>query len=256
MRIVAIIPARYASTRFPGKPLIDIAGKTMIQRVYERATMCFQASDVCVATDDERIHSHILAFGGQCVMTSDTAVSGTDRCLEAYQKLNLNADAIINIQGDEPFVEPTQIEQLKQLIMQPAVEIASLAKRITDEVTLTDPSKVKVVMDHSGRALYFSRQTIPYVKSAPVSAWPALAPYYKHVGLYAYKPPILHAICALAPSALEKAESLEQLRWLEGGFSIHLGITDKESPAVDTPEDLAAIEQLLREGKLNLTSLA
>ena len=241
MKVLAIIPARYASTRFPGKPLADIAGKSMIQRVVERVKECSSIAHVVVATDDERIFNHVKNLGAQVVMTSAEHPSGTDRCLEAYNNIQSDADCIINVQGDEPFVDAAQLTSLIQMIAKPDVSIATLAKKITDTSTLFDPSKVKVVFDNHWRALYFSRHAIPFLRNAEEATWLMVHTYYKHLGLYAYKPEKLREICALQPSSLEKAESLEQLRWLENGHSIHVAITDIESPAIDTPEDLHAV---------------
>jgi 3-deoxy-manno-octulosonate cytidylyltransferase (CMP-KDO synthetase) len=243
MRVVAIIPARYASTRFPGKPLIDIGGKSMIQRVVEQVQTCSVVAEIIVATDDERILQHVANLGVRCIMTSPQHPSGTDRCLEAYELSGLQADCILNIQGDEPFVDAQQLNALAQLIALPEVSIATLAKKITDAETLFDPSKVKVVMNAHSQALYFSRQAIPFNRNSEQAAWHSLHTYYKHLGLYAYKPQVLQEICALPPSSLEKAESLEQLRWVENGCAIHVAITEIESPAIDTPEDLAAVLQ-------------
>lgn len=241
MRVVAIIPARYASTRFPGKPLVDIGGKSMIQRVVEQVQSCSAIAEVIVATDDDRILQHVVSLGVRCIMTSPNHPSGTDRCLEAYELSGLQADCILNVQGDEPFVDAEQLNALAQLIARPEVSIATLAKKITDADTLFDPSKVKVVMNAHSQALYFSRQAIPFNRNFEQATWHAQHAYYKHLGLYAYKPNTLKEICALQPSSLEKAESLEQLRWLENGHSIHVAITEIESPAIDTPEDLAAV---------------
>lgn len=245
MKIIAIIPARFASTRFPGKPLIDIGGKSMIQRVVERVRACKAIDDVLVATDDERIQSHVVAFGARCIMTSAHHPSGTDRCLEAYQLSGIQADAIINVQGDEPFVDASQLEALATLISKPDVTIATLAKKITDTNSLLDPSKVKVVLNAHMKALYFSRQPIPFVRGAEPSQWLTQHPFYKHLGLYAYKPETLKAICVLAPSSLELAESLEQLRWLENGYTIDVTLTEIETPAIDTPDDLKKLDGLI-----------
>jgi 3-deoxy-manno-octulosonate cytidylyltransferase (CMP-KDO synthetase) len=241
MKVLAIIPARYASTRFPGKPLVDIAGKSMIQRVVERVQQCSSISHVVVATDDERIFNHVLSFGAQAVMTSVEHPSGTDRCLEAYTNIQSDADCIINVQGDEPFVDPTQLSTLIQLISKPDVSIATLAKKITDSSTLFDSSKVKVVFDNHSRALYFSRHAVPFIRNAEEANWHTMHAYFKHIGLYAFKTDKLKEICALQQSALEKAESLEQLRWMENGHIIHVGLTEIESISIDTPEDLARI---------------
>ncbi|MBL0315659.1 MAG: 3-deoxy-manno-octulosonate cytidylyltransferase [Flavobacteriales bacterium] len=241
MKILGIIPARFASTRFPGKPLVEIDGKSMIRRVVEQATSCNALFGVIVATDDERIFNHVQSFGYQVVMTSPDHPSGTDRCLEAYQKSGLHADAIINIQGDEPFVDPSQIDLLANLISKPEVEIATLAKRISDNASLFNPNKVKVIFSPNGRAIYFSRHAIPYQKNSPQNEWHLHHAYYKHIGLYAYQVSALTSICSLETSPLERAESLEQLRWIESGMSIYVAETDIETPAVDTPEDLKHI---------------
>lgn len=241
MRVVAIIPARYASTRFPGKPLVDIGGKSMIQRVVEQVQSCSVVAEVMVATDDERIQQHVTTLGVQCIMTSPNHPSGTDRCLEAYELSGLQADCILNVQGDEPFVDAEQLNALAQLIARPEVSIATLAKKITDAETLFDPSKVKVVMNAHSQALYFSRQAIPHQRDRKQEDWLKYHTYYKHIGLYAFKPDTLRAICELQSSTLEKAESLEQLRWLENGYSIAVAETDIETPSVDTPADLESI---------------
>lgn len=241
MKIIGIIPARYASTRFPGKPLIEIHGKTMIQRVIEQAEKSSQLNDVIVATDDERIFLHVQLLGKKVVMTSPHHPSGTDRCLEALEKSNITADAVINIQGDEPFVSPEQIDALAVLIAKPEVEIATLAKKISDNETLFDANKVKVAFAQDGRAVYFSRHAIPFQKSIPQSQWLSNQDYFKHIGLYAYKTDVLKEISALKPSSLELAESLEQLRWLENGKSIYVAETTIETPAIDTPEDLQKV---------------
>jgi len=241
MKILGIIPARYASTRFPGKPLVEIHGKTMVQRVIEQAEKSKWLNDVMVATDDERIFSHVESLGKKVVMTSSHHPSGTDRCLEALEKYNINADTVINIQGDEPFVSPPQIDALAVLIAKPDVEIATLAKKINDTETLFDPNKVKVAFAQNGRAIYFSRHAIPFQKAIAQTAWLAYHKYYKHIGLYAYKTNVLKEISRLKPSPLELAESLEQLRWLENGKSIFVAETDIETPAIDTPEDLQKV---------------
>lgn len=241
MKIIGIIPARFGSTRFPGKPLAEIHGKTMIQRVIEQAEKSSLLHDVIVATDDERIFLHVQSLGKKVVMTSPYHPSGTDRCLEAHEKSNITADAVINIQGDEPFVSPEQIDALAVLIVKPEVEIATLAKKISDNETLFDANKVKVAFAQDGRAVYFSRHAIPFQKSIPQSQWLSNQDYFKHIGLYAYKTDVLKEISALKPSSLELAESLEQLRWLENGKSIYVAETTIETPAIDTPEDLQKV---------------
>jgi 3-deoxy-manno-octulosonate cytidylyltransferase (CMP-KDO synthetase) len=242
MKIVGIIPARFGSSRFPGKPLAMIHGKSMIQRVIEQSLQAQALSAVIVATDDQRIFNHVSDLGHQVVMTSTDHPSGTDRCLEALTKSGIKADAVINIQGDEPFVHPSQIDSLATLISQENVEIATLVKRIHDAESLFNGNKVKVVFNkESGRALYFSRQAIPALRGVAADQWLFHHHFYKHLGLYAYKANVLEAIAHLKPSPLELAESLEQLRWLENGYSIFVAETDHETPAVDTPEDLKNI---------------
>lgn len=238
MKIIAVIPARYASTRFPGKPLADIAGKSMIRRVIDQAVQVKGLADVFVATDDQRIADHVREYGAQVIMTSPDHPSGTDRCLEALVRSQTQADAVINIQGDEPFVAVEQIELLIQMIQNPVVDIATLCIKIEDTQTLNDPNKVKVIADGSGKAIYFSRHPIPYQKAFEFNEWLNHHEYFKHLGLYAYKTGVLKKICHLRPSPLELAESLEQLRWLENGYTIHVGKTTVETPAIDTPEDL------------------
>lgn len=237
---LGIIPARYASTRFPGKPLIDILGKPMIQRVYEQAAKTL--SDVIVATDDERILEAVKNFGGKAIMTSEKHKSGTDRCFEAYQKYNKKFDILINIQGDEPEIQIEQIKQLQECFEDENTEIASLAKIISEkdgETFLSNPNHVKVVIDKNNFALYFSRSPIPYNRNVKdEKTWIRHHNYYKHIGLYAYKSEVLAQISNLPSSPLELSESLEQLRWLENGYRIKMGITSVESIGIDTPEDL------------------
>lgn len=241
MKIIGIIPARFASTRFPGKPLIEIHGKTMIQRVIEQAKKSSRLDQVLVATDDQRIADHVASLGEKAVMTSSEHASGTDRCLEALTKCDDTFDAVINIQGDEPFVDPSQIDALADLISRPEVKIATLVRKIEDYLLLLDNNKVKVILNIWGKAIYFSRQAIPYFKGEEMHNWHQRNDYFKHIGLYAYKVPVLHEICKLSPSGLERAESLEQLRWIENGFEIFAAITEIETPAIDTPQDLQKV---------------
>lgn len=241
MNILGIIPARFASTRFPGKPLVEIHGKSMIQRVLEQTHKSTLLHHVVVATDDERIATHVKQLGETAIMTSSNHASGTDRCLEAFNACGGAYDAVINIQGDEPFVDPSQIDMLAKLISRPEVQIATLVKKIEDYKMLWDQNKVKVIMDIWGRAIYFSRNVIPYYRGEEETTWHQRRDYFKHLGLYAYKADVLKEICALSPSALELAESLEQLRWIENGYAIHAGITEIETPAIDTPEDLEKV---------------
>jgi len=240
MRILGIIPARYASTRFPGKPLALIGGLPMIQRVHAQSVLAPELSDVIVATDDIRIADAVRGFGGVCLMTAAGHASGTDRCAEALSLSGGLYDAVVNIQGDEPFIRPEQISRLCQLVSEDGVQIATLAREVHDPGELNNPNLPKVVIGADGRALYFSRQAIPYLKGYPQEEWCNQHVYYKHIGIYAYRSDILQKITLLSPGKLEQAESLEQLRWLENGFSIRVGITDSETVAVDTPEDLVA----------------
>lgn len=243
MITLGIIPARYASTRFPGKPLAEINGKSMIQHVYERAQKAL--SHVCVATDDVRIFDAVKRFGGKVVMTDESHASGTDRCAEAvkiYEAENqIEADVIINIQGDEPFIDPNQIKQLSALFNQASTQIATLVKPITNAESLFNPNKVKVTIDKNGKALYFSRNCIPFVRGFEPENWFEKSTFYHHIGMYGYTKQSLFEICKLEKSGLEQAESLEQLRWLENGYFIQTAITQIEGLSVDTPEDLEFI---------------
>jgi 3-deoxy-manno-octulosonate cytidylyltransferase (CMP-KDO synthetase) len=244
--IVGIIPSRYASSRFPGKPLIDLNGKTMIQRVYEQASASKYLDQVVVATDDQRIFDHVRSFGGNAVMTSSHHVSGTDRCHEALQLLKGDYRYVINIQGDEPLISPAQIDELAVLLKKDeSVELATQMIPVTTKEELFDVKEVKIVLNRNSEALYFSRQPIPYLKDADTDEWHLLHRYYRHVGMYAYRNDILDAITRLPVSALEKAESLEQLRWLENGFTIKCVTTGFESICVDTPEDAEKVRKLI-----------
>jgi len=242
MKTLGIIPARYASSRFPGKPLIDLNGKSMIQRVYEQACKASLLAQVVVATDDQRIFDHVVGFGGKAVMTSSEHRSGTDRCAEVLSKTTQHVDAVINIQGDEPYIQPEQIDFLAvTLLMQPKFGIATLLKAITDPGVLQNPNVVKAVHAPTRGALYFSRHPVPFVRDAPIDQWLERHTFYKHIGMYAFRRNTLLKLSRLAPTPLEKAESLEQLRWLENGFPIAVGITEMETIGVDTPEDLAKL---------------
>ena len=240
MKFIGIIPARYASTRFPGKPLADMNGKPMIQRVYEQVKDVLDS--VCVATDDIRIENTVKAFGGQVVMTSDQHRSGTDRCYEAYQKIGEGYDVIVNIQGDEPFIHPEQIQTIKTCFADANTQIATLVKpfRSDDdfESTLFNPNSPKVVLNKNNEAMYFSRSIIPSLRGKKYTEWLPSHTFYKHIGLYAYRAQVLKEITQLPQSALELAESLEQLRWLENGYKIKVGITEQETIGIDTPEDM------------------
>jgi 3-deoxy-manno-octulosonate cytidylyltransferase (CMP-KDO synthetase) len=242
MKVTGIIPARYASTRFPAKALVDIGGKSMIRRVYEQCLNARSLNRVVVATDDERILEHVQSFGGEVVMTSEHHQSGTDRCQEAYIKLSDDADYIVNIQGDEPFIHPSQIDNLAS-ILDGKTELATLVKVIKDTDTLFNVNSPKVVMTKSGDVLYFSRHTLPYIRGVEPEEWLQRHTYYKHIGIYAYRADILSEITKLEVSSLEKAETLEQLRWLENGYSIKAVVTSEDSHGIDTPEDLDKVRK-------------
>ncbi len=238
MKKIGIIPARYGSSRFPGKPLVDISGKPMIQHVFERA-MESSLDEIYVATDDQRIVDRVIAFDGNVLLTSPNHPSGTDRCGEASIKLHLDDnDIIVNIQGDEPFIQKEQIDALVALFDQPDVEIATLVKPFDNPLDAQNPNKVKVVFSNQHKALYFSRSPIPYPRDSKEIT------YYKHLGIYAYRYQTLKKLITLPISSLEKVEKLEQLRWLENNFSIFVAITDHESIAIDTPEDMHKIHNL------------
>ncbi len=242
MKIVGIIPARYASTRFPGKPLADIRGKSMIHRVYGQCQKCSDLDAIIVATDDERIFNEIQSFGGSAMMTSKSHQNGTDRCGEIIGKLDLQGeifDAIINIQGDEPFIDPAQISKVAHLLKRDNIRIATLITKISNSKELYNSNVVKVLLDIEGRALYFSRAAIPYLRGIDHKRWLLRHTFYKHIGIYGYKTETLKRIIKLPKEKLEVAESLEQLRWLENGFSVFADETDIESIAVDSPEDLS-----------------
>ena len=247
MNVLAIIPARYASTRFPAKPLAILGGKPIVQRVYEQVAKVVEK--VVVATDDERIYNAVVSFGGEVVMTSPNHKSGTDRCAEAYEKLGYEADIVINVQGDEPFVAPEQIEALIGCFDSEAVDIATLVKPFLVESgidALENPNSPKVVLNEQGEAIYFSRSVVPYLRGVERSEWLKHHTFYKHIGIYAFRAKALNEVTTLAQTPLEKAESLEQLRWLESGYKIKVGITDIETIGIDTPEDLERAEQHLR----------
>jgi 3-deoxy-manno-octulosonate cytidylyltransferase (CMP-KDO synthetase) len=264
MKILGVIPARYASTRFPGKPLVDINGKSMIQRVYEQAKKCTSLAHVVVATDDERIFDHVTAFGGTAIMTAATHQSGTDRCAEVVEKLNfdiqtrdLDSDeavifdkitpkregiftAVINIQGDEPFIQPEQIEKVAEILR--GSSIATLVKRIDNQADIDNPNVVKAAVGANGQALYFSRSPIPFLRNVDKTDWSKSGQFFKHIGLYGYKTSVLLDLARLNPSNLEQCESLEQLRWLENGYAIGVAETDLETVGIDTPADLSSLK--------------
>ena len=243
--IVGIIPARYASTRFPGKPLIDIQGKTMIHRVYEQALKSKHLDKVIVATDDERIFNHVKDFGGEAVITAEHHPSGTDRCWDALQQLKGNFQYVINIQGDEPFIQPEQIDELAAILKDGTVELATQMILVDNHEILFDKGEVKIVLNTNKEALYFSRMVIPFIKGVDEKDWHLHHDYYRHVGMYAYRKDILEKITKVPVSSLEKSESLEQLRWLENGFKIKCVTTKYESHCIDTPEDIDKVLVLL-----------
>jgi len=243
--ILGIIPARYGSTRFPGKPLIDMLGKTMIQRVYEQASQSKYLKKLVVATDDKRIFDHVRSFDGNAIMTKPENASGTDRCYEALCLLNESFEYVINIQGDEPLIDPEQIDELAK-ILDGKTELATQMMKITSPEFLSDPSSVKMVVNDKMEALYFSRSPIPYLRNKPQIEWHLHHEYYRHAGMYAYRKDILEQITQLPVSSLEKAESLEQLRWLENGFKIKCIITNYESLSVDEPADVEAVVNRLK----------
>ncbi len=243
MNFIAIIPARYQSTRFPGKPLALLGNKPIIRHVYENARAVLE--HVWVATDDERIAEVVKGFGGKVVMTRNDHQSGTDRCAEAASKIPVNFDVVINIQGDEPFIRREQLEALKGCFADPQTQIATLIKKAENEAELFNPNRPKVVVDKQQNALLFSRSPIPFIRGREREDWISSHPFYCHLGMYAYRANILAEITKLRPSALELAESLEQLRWIENGYKIKTAITIFESIGIDTPEDLETARKLI-----------
>jgi 3-deoxy-manno-octulosonate cytidylyltransferase (CMP-KDO synthetase) len=246
MKLLGVIPSRYASSRFPGKPLVDMLGKSMLQRVYEQVSKANSLTKVIVATDDERIFDHVKNFGGEVCMTSTHHPSGTDRCQEAYLSTNEHFDFVVNIQGDEPFIDPNQIDLLCSSI-ESTTELATLIQKIATLEQLHSPGEAKVVLNKNKEAIYFSRSPIPFVQKIDPKDWLHHATFYRHVGLYAYRTDVLAKITQLQQSPLEKAESLEQLRWIENGFRIKTIETEmEESICIDTPEDLQKALEILR----------
>lgn len=244
MKFVAVIPARYASTRFPGKPLAVLGGKPVIQRVYEQVASVIP--EAFVATDDQRIFDTVNSFGGQAVMTGADHQSGTDRIEEAVEKIGTAADVVVNIQGDEPFIATEQIETLCQQFDDSSTQIATLGKPFTDMDAVDNPNSPKIVTDVNGFALYFSRSVIPFVRGQVHEDWLSHYPFLKHLGVYAYRREVLQAITRLPQSSLELAESLEQLRWLQNGYRIRVGLTHHKTVGIDTPEDLVRAEAYLQ----------
>lgn len=243
MKFIGLIPARYASTRFPGKPLALLGGKPVIQRVYEQVTSILD--DACVATDDERIYNCVKEFGGKVVMTRTDHKSGTDRIEEAIEKIGGDYDVIVNIQGDEPFIQRSQIETVCSCFDDEETQIATLGKPFTSMDAVANPNSPKIVVDNNNFAMYFSRSIIPFVRGKEQTEWLDHYPFLKHLGIYAYRREVLRKITQLSQSSLEIAESLEQLRWLQNGFKIKVGLTDIETVGIDTPEDLERAEREL-----------
>ena len=250
--IAGIIPARYASSRFPGKPLVQIEGRSMIHRVYEQATKSRSLDKVVVATDDERIARHVRDFGGEVVLTGAQHPSGTDRCAEVLRHLGSDYRYVINIQGDEPFIDPGQIDTLATVLQDGSTEIATLIIPVEDEDVLFDLGEVKVVLNPKMEALYFSRSVIPFLKDVPKKEWHLRRAYYRHVGMYAYRADILRDITKLPVSSLEKAESLEQLRWVEAGYKVKCAVTHHDSHCIDTPEDIPKVLALMEKMRKRL----
>lgn len=241
---IGIIPARYASTRFPGKPLAMINGMSMIERVFRQASSCEKLSDVIVATDDDRIFNHVQSFGGRVMLTSTNHKTGTDRLAEVIRNLENNGEYFnlaVNIQGDEPFIQPEQIEKVIAIFNNPEANIGTLVKAADNDADIIDPNVVKVVLSNMGKALYFSRSPIPFVRNGKAGEWFKQHTFYKHIGIYGYRTEILKKLVQLEPSPLEKAESLEQLRWISNGYEVFAAVTDIETFGIDTPEDLSKL---------------
>lgn len=244
MKFIGIIPARYASTRFPGKPLALLGGKPVIQHVYEKVAAVLEAA--YVATDDERIYDVVKSFGGQVVMTRTDHKSGTDRIEEAIEKIGGEWDVVVNVQGDEPFVAKSQLDTICHCFDDPTTQIATLGKPFESMEAVQNPNSPKIVIDNMGFAMYFSRSVIPYVRGKEMSSWLTHYPFLKHLGIYAYRKDVLRQVTQLPQSSLEIAESLEQLRWLQNGFKIKVGTTDVETVGIDTPQDLERAEEFLK----------
>ena len=244
MKFIGIIPARYASTRFPGKPLALLGGKPVIQHVYEKVAAVLETA--YVATDDERIYDVVKSFGGQVVMTRTDHKSGTDRIEEAIEKIGGEWDVVVNVQGDEPFVAKSQLDTICHCFDDPTTQIATLGKPFESTEAVQNPNSPKIVVDNMGFAMYFSRSVIPYVRGKEKSSWLTHYPFLKHLGIYAYRKDVLRQVTQLPQSSLEIAESLEQLRWLQNGFKIKVGTTDVETVGIDTPQDLERAEEFLK----------
>lgn len=246
MKVLGIIPARYQSSRFPGKPLALIEGKSMIMRVYEQAKKCEGLDEVVVATDNKAVYSHVQSMGGKVVMTSNSHKSGTERCAEALEKTGGDFEVLINIQGDEPFINPEQIQKVIDLFLNESVKIGTLIKKITERKQLKSPDIVKAVVGSSGMALYFSRSVIPFPRDLDEGKWLDSIRFYKHIGLYGYRSQTLKELAKLKEGLLEQAESLEQLRWLENGYEIQTSETQEDTSGIDTYEDLLEVVKKLK----------
>lgn len=244
MKVLGIIPSRYGSSRFPGKPLIDLKGKSMIQRVYEQAKKCTAFTAIVVATDDVRIFDHVTSFGGLAMMTSTNHASGTERCGEIIEQYN-DYDIVVNIQGDEPLIRPEQLTDLIAVFKDATVEIATIVKPMSNEADIRNPNRIKVVLDAKKNGIYFSRSPIPHIANTPHADWLTQTTFYKHIGIYAWRTKTLNDLLALAPTDLEKIESLEQLRWIYNGYKIRTVETTIETPNIDAPEDVQAVLDLL-----------
>lgn len=244
MKVLGIIPARYQSSRFPGKPLIDIKGKTMIQRVYEQAKKSTLIDELVVATDDARIENEVLRFGGKVILTATHHQSGTERCGEVLESFP-NYDVVINIQGDEPLIQAEQLNLVLDLFNHPQNNIGTLVKAFTSLDEVLNPNRIKVVLDHQKNGMYFSRSPIPFIQNTSQSEWLNNTTFWKHIGIYAWRTPVLKELLALKPSPLESLESLEQLRWLYYGYKIATAETQIETPNIDTPEDLEKVVSLI-----------
>ncbi len=244
MKVLGIIPSRYGSSRFPGKPLIDLMGKSMIQRVYEQAKKCTDFTDVIVATDDQRIFDHVKSFGGLVMMTSTEHASGTERCGEVIEKYE-DYDIIINIQGDEPLIRPEQLTDLIRVFGSQDVSIGTIVKPMSNESDIRNPNRIKVVLDKNKNGIYFSRSPIPHIANTTHTNWLDKTTFYKHIGIYAWRTKTLQELLKLEATTLEKLESLEQLRWIYNGYTIRTVETNIETPNIDAPEDVEAVLRLL-----------
>ena len=249
MKVIGIIPARYASSRFPGKPLAKLGGKYVIQRVVEQVGAVLD--DVYVATDDERIYNTVTSMGAKAVMTRPDHQSGTDRIAEALEKIGGNFDVVVNIQGDEPFIQKSQIETVVECFNDADTQIATLGKKFATIEEAKNPNSPKIILDNRSYAMYFTRALAPYIRGKEENQWIDVYPFLKHIGLYAYRTEVLREVTKLPQSPLEIAEGLEQLRWLQNGYKIKVGLTEVETVGIDTPEDLRRAELFLAQQSKN-----